>query len=358
MTPEELADAAWQELTLTTDSYPKWKQRGFPSNTHWGKAKAYLDQIKDTEPTPDPDPVPVPTTKIQWAVNASDWYDASHNPNLVKNLGAKVVREARSAPISSGDVHRYTDVGIKLLWELNVGASAANVKSAIENNGGKNSFWGVEYGNENAYTYSNPNYSNPSPGSYAQGAKSIGQICKLLGIPFGIQLGSDALRGSAWVDGMYAAVPDLNNYFDAWIIHPYGPPRGSSLNRSGDSLENGGERRCEAAVAHAKKWNAWDSKVFWFTEFGLAFAYPNAITLDDNYGWIRNMSPTQAKQALDETEAMWARLFGDKLRFVSIYHDFDTHGTGTGRESYFGTVKADGTTKGPFTDAIKQRLAQ
>ena len=45
MTDAELAAAAWKELTKTTDSYPKWKQRGFPPNTGWGRSKAYLDQI-------------------------------------------------------------------------------------------------------------------------------------------------------------------------------------------------------------------------------------------------------------------------------------------------------------------------
>lgn len=45
MTDSELRDAAWKELTLTTDSYPKWKSKGYPSATHWGKAKALLDQI-------------------------------------------------------------------------------------------------------------------------------------------------------------------------------------------------------------------------------------------------------------------------------------------------------------------------
>lgn len=45
MTDAELRDAAWKELTLTTDSYPKWKSKGYPANTHWGKAKALLDQI-------------------------------------------------------------------------------------------------------------------------------------------------------------------------------------------------------------------------------------------------------------------------------------------------------------------------
>ncbi|MBA2706603.1 MAG: heparin lyase I family protein [Gemmatimonadaceae bacterium] len=50
MTPAELRDAAWVELTKTTDSYPKWKARGFPPATGWGKAKSFLDQIGAASP--------------------------------------------------------------------------------------------------------------------------------------------------------------------------------------------------------------------------------------------------------------------------------------------------------------------
>ncbi len=41
----ELADQGWHEITLTTDSYPTWKRKGFPATSHFAKAKNYLDQI-------------------------------------------------------------------------------------------------------------------------------------------------------------------------------------------------------------------------------------------------------------------------------------------------------------------------
>jgi hypothetical protein len=309
-------------------------------------------EAKPTSQTPPPPPPPPPpTTGIQYAVNASDWYDASHNPNLVKNLGAKVVREARSAPISSGDVKRYTDVGIKLLWEINVGASASSVTSALQANAG--AFFGVEYGNEDAFAHNNPNWSSPTPGSYAQGAKAVGQACKAAGVPFGIQIGSDALRGAIWVDGLYAAVSDLNNYFDAWIIHPYGPPHGTSRATGMMYGDDQVQRALDDATRHGSAGKDW-----WITEFGIAFAYPNKIALQPhNYGWALDMSPQEAADGLLASEAMWKQKLGGKLKFVSIYHDFDTHGTGDQRESYFGTVKADGSTKGAYTTTVKQRLS-
>lgn len=59
MTDKEHAEAAWNYLTKTTDSYPKWKQRGFPSNTNWARAKAEIDAIINASMPPPPDPTPV-----------------------------------------------------------------------------------------------------------------------------------------------------------------------------------------------------------------------------------------------------------------------------------------------------------
>lgn len=54
MTDRELWAAAWAELVLTTDSYPTWKKKLFPSSSHWAKAKALGDQICAAAPPPPP----------------------------------------------------------------------------------------------------------------------------------------------------------------------------------------------------------------------------------------------------------------------------------------------------------------
>lgn len=59
MTDRQLADAAWAELTKTTDSYPAWVRKGSPPTSHWAHAKAFLDQIGGAPPPPPPPP---PTT--------------------------------------------------------------------------------------------------------------------------------------------------------------------------------------------------------------------------------------------------------------------------------------------------------
>jgi hypothetical protein len=67
VTDAERAARAWAYLTQTTDSYPKWKQRGFPANTNWGKAKADLDAIVGgVVPPPPPPPPPTGTELFNW----------------------------------------------------------------------------------------------------------------------------------------------------------------------------------------------------------------------------------------------------------------------------------------------------
>jgi hypothetical protein len=87
MTDAELVAAGWQELTLTTDSYPKWKQRGYPPNTHWGRAKAYFDQVVGGVVPPPPPPVETGTLRSHFTDFFTGWgYSSSdHNGQIFQN---------------------------------------------------------------------------------------------------------------------------------------------------------------------------------------------------------------------------------------------------------------------------------
>jgi hypothetical protein len=52
----DLWQAAWKELTLTTDSYPAWKKKGFPASSHWAKARTIGDQIDGSAVPPPQQP--------------------------------------------------------------------------------------------------------------------------------------------------------------------------------------------------------------------------------------------------------------------------------------------------------------
>jgi len=128
MTDKELKDAAWVQLTKTADLYPKWKARGFPPATGWGRAKSFLDQIGLAAPPPPPPspPPPPPTGTLisklcdtknnRWSQNLinsgySDrslpWFDCtSPGPNW-PSLGGRGIEEV-STPHGPGLRFRVT----------------------------------------------------------------------------------------------------------------------------------------------------------------------------------------------------------------------------------------------------------
>jgi hypothetical protein len=65
-----------------------------------------------------------------------------------------------------------------------------------------------------------------------------------------------------WIDALYQAVPDLNRYFDAVAIHPYGPDA-TGLTQQGFGQLRRTERMRAAFVRHGA-----GGKPFWITEIG------------------------------------------------------------------------------------------
>jgi hypothetical protein len=103
VTDRELADAVWNELTKTTDSYPTWKRKGFPSGTHWSKAKAFNDQI-GVAPPPPPPPPPDGAAVIPWVGISNGWQfpfrsdaDRAFELGQMVSIGAKVCRNDYTA---------------------------------------------------------------------------------------------------------------------------------------------------------------------------------------------------------------------------------------------------------------------
>lgn len=126
-----------------------------------------------------------------------------------------------------------------------------------------------------------------------------------------------------------------------WTIHPYGP--------------TWGPQRIDQAKADFAAHGVTSYDIY-FTEWGVAS--DNGRTLDDNYGWPKNMTYQQAADALATSEAVWDSKLGDSVRLVIIYRDFDNAapGASTGREAYFGIVKSDGSDKGAYATAVRARL--
>jgi hypothetical protein len=146
---------------------------------------------------------------------------------------------------------------------------------------------------------------------------------------------------SAWVDGMYEAVPDLTHRVAGWVAHPYGPDYKSKLASlvAGASAHGGG------------------SVPIFVTEFGIAS--DNGRCLDDNYGWPKCLTYSEAADSLRGAIAGMRSTYGARLAEVLIFARVDRKPSGTSadREAYFGAVQSQGQDKGPLTATVRELLS-
>ncbi len=126
MTDQELWAAAWAELTKTTDAYPTWARKGFPSSSHWAIAKKYGDQIGAPIPppvvTPPTTSVPSPptlTTPVTFkpVSGVVNFFDAGGKDCIVQMPGTVeqqqapndnacvTVKNARNVVVTPGHIH-------------------------------------------------------------------------------------------------------------------------------------------------------------------------------------------------------------------------------------------------------------
>jgi hypothetical protein len=67
-------DTAWHELTLTTDPYPTWVRKGYPSSSHWAHAQSELTAAKSELATIPPPTIPPPPGLPQQGFSPDSWF--------------------------------------------------------------------------------------------------------------------------------------------------------------------------------------------------------------------------------------------------------------------------------------------
>jgi hypothetical protein len=141
-----------------------------------------------------------------------------------------------------------------------------------------------------------------------------------------------------WIDGMYAAVPELNSYFDAVAIHPYS----SSLSPDVYTPHRGGTRWQFRRIEEVR--DTFDShgardKGFWITELGWA-----TCTGDDDCVSERE----QAEYLARVFEYARGRYSGF-MEAVFVYHLNDWGPADqSNKEYWFGLTRKDGSRKPAF----------
>jgi hypothetical protein len=283
-------------------------------------------------------------------------------------LGAKVVRiafligetPAQLEPVIAG----YAAKGIRVLplacfdGTMPSAGEARQLASWAQAYGPGGTYWAahpetspepiqaIELGNETSYGYQ---YGDePGDRSYRERAETyawrVEQTAEAItatGIPVGVLAQADDWSGD-WVEGMYAAVPDLSRYVAGWTIHPYGP---------------NWRERLEDLIAQTAAHGAPATIPIDITEWGLSTDNGDCVT--ENYGWSPCMTYPQAAEALSRTVSEMRQLLGARLHMFFVYavRDQAPAEASNNREAYFGALQQDLQPKGAYTTAVQTLLA-
>ena len=288
-------------------------------------------------------------------------------------LGADVVRVEFDIGTPAASMRQSVDVVAKhgarpLLLagfhgRMPTKAEAENLATWAAEFGPGGSFWAgrtdgrlavqqIEFGNETSYshqygdTWSSQSYKDRArlyATRFAQARAAVAMSGRDVGL---LAQADDGGTGSSnWVDGMFAAVPNLEQLVDGWIVHPYGP-RGTW------------EPKIDRLIAQTAANGAPATIPIDVTEYGLSSA--NGMALTDNYGWPVNQTYAQAASALDGTIAGMRAdpAIGPRLRHFLIYaaHDLRPPGTSNQRESNFGVLHHNLAGKGAYSTEVREQL--
>jgi Glycosyl hydrolase catalytic core len=286
----------------------------------------------------------------------------------IQTVAAKTVRMDIGITSSVTEVESlvefYAKQGIRLLllagFEDRVASPAetANVANWAAAVGPGGTFWkgksmpantavtDIEFGNETSYTYQ---FSNNSSSAYAaraqeyalrfrEAANQVKAVNPNVGL---LAQGDSGGNGPAWVNNMFAAVPELAQLAAGFTVHPYG---------------SNGMGRLEELISQTAA-NGASNVPVWITEWGLAS--DNGNCLSDNYGFNKCMTYAEAATQLTSSMASIRAKLGGRLAAFYLYHvrDQKASGTSTEREAYFGALQSNGATKGAYTTTVQSLIA-
>lgn len=137
----------------------------------------------------------------------------------------------------------------------------------------------------------------------------------------------------SWIGSMYAAVPDLNSYFDGVAVHPYG------RSFTDTTATNGFYQDMNLVRADLVAHGAAD-KPFWLTEVGYSTCAGGSS--NDCY------SEAEQAQQYNTLIGLMKTTYASYVRAVFVYEFFDEAPVAadpTNRETHFGLTRQDGSVK-------------
>jgi hypothetical protein len=282
-------------------------------------------------------------------------------------LGAKVVRIdfdiSTPASLMQSVIGAYAAHGIRVLplatftGTLPSPTEARNLASWAATFGPGGSFWSgkgypastavteIEFGNETSYGYQYGDSAgsasyNERAGTYAVRLKEAAEAIAAGGIKVGLLAQADDWTGD-WVNGMYAAVPNLSQYVAGWTIHPYKEWRTRLQDLISQTAAHGAPASIPVDV----------------TEWGIDT--DNGRCLEYNYNWSRCMTYQEAAETLRSSVREIREILGGRLGLFLLYQVRDQRITGTSTEfeAYFGALQHELQPKGAYTTAVEELLA-
>jgi hypothetical protein len=281
-------------------------------------------------------------------------------------LGAKLVRIEwpidTPATQMQTTIAAYAAKGIRVLalasfyGKLPSAAEAQALAGWAKAYGPHGTFWAgrtevaiqsIEFGNETSYGYQYGDSAGETSyqeraGNYALRFKEAAEAIAATGTGVGLLAEADDWTGD-WVNGMYAAVPDLSRYVAGWVIHPYG---------------SSWRVRLQDLIAQTAANGAPSTIPVDITEWGVST--DNGACLDENApNYNRCMSYEEAASTLNNVSGEIEQLLGSRLGDFILYQVRDQKPTATTTDSemYFGALQHELQSKGAYTTAVKTLLA-
>jgi hypothetical protein len=318
-----------------------------------------------TSPTPTEEPPVQSSSAFQPGIVAGT--NMKEDLQGAALLGAKVVRVGWSIGTSAAAMEPviagYASKGIQVqplaefYGTMPSPAEAQNLASWAKAYGSGGTFWvgrsdgqlaipAIEFGNETAsgaqygVNKGEPAYTALAE-TYATRFREAAETVNATGTGVGLLAQEDDETGD-WINGMYAAVPNLTKYVAGWVIHPYG---GEAYNRD----------RFAGLIAQTAAHGASAIPID-ATEWGVTT--DNGNCLEFNEGLNACMTYEEAAQTLKSTVSWMTKLLGSRLHDFFLYQvrDQKPTGTTTNWQAYFGALQHELQPKGAYTTAVESLL--
>ena len=191
--------------------------------------------------------------------------------------------------------------------------------------------------------YSNGNNGDYDPGRYARLVKAAASAGRQTDPDAHFLLAAEnqaqfvGSRWVWWIDALYQAVPDLNNYFDGVAVHPYGTDLTNLSFPTPGQAYNGYQqiRRVEAIHQEFAAHNA-AGKPLWITEIGWPTCTSGSVRCTTPAGQAANLTTV-----FNYARTTWKNF----VQAVFVYSYDDSYADSSDPEHDYGLTYNDGTPK-------------